>query len=108
MGNLKEVTDSDFTDIVIASEKPVLVDFWAEWCRPCHIVAPEVEAIAQSHAEKLEVVKLNIDENPSTAGQYGVMSIPTLLLFVDGVEKARLVGARPRDAILSEIQSFLG
>lgn len=105
---LKQLTDKDFDAEVIDSDTPVLVDFWAEWCQPCHVVAPEVQALAEEQQGKLKVAKLDIDANPSIAQKYGVMSIPTLLLFVDGAEKARLVGARPKDHIFSEIESHLG
>jgi len=99
-----DVTDADFEERVLGSETPVLVDFWAEWCVPCHMVSPVVEEIARDHAEALSVGKLNVDDNPETARRYGVMSIPTLIVFKDGQEKARVVGARGKDAILREIE----
>jgi thioredoxin 1 len=105
---LKDLTEADFDAEVIDSDTPVLVDFWAEWCHPCHIVAPEVHALAEEQEGKLKVAKLDIDANPNIAQRYGVMSIPTLLLFVDGAEKARVVGARPKDYIYGEIESYLG
>lgn len=107
MNKLAAATDESFDAEVVDSERPVLVDFWAEWCHPCHLIEPHVKAISEEYIEKLKVVKLNIDENPETARRFGVMSIPTLLLFVDGAEKARLIGARPKDAILDEIKGFL-
>src|SRR6059036_691949 len=94
MGSAKTVTDSSFDTDVLGSEEPVLVDFWAEWCVPCHMVSPVVEEIGQEKGESLRVAKLNIDENPEVTRRYGVMSIPTLMLFKDGEEKARVVGAR--------------
>src|SRR5919109_2639229 len=94
MGNIGEVTDQDFQTKVLDSETPVLVDFWADWCVPCHMVSPVVEEIAQEKAGGLVVAKLNVDDNPQTAKQFGVMSIPTLILFKGGEEKARVVGAR--------------
>ena len=103
MGNIGEVTDQDFQNKVLESETPVLVDFWADWCVPCHMVSPVVEEIAQEKAGGLVVAKLNVDDNPQTAKQFGVMSIPTLILFKNGEEKARVVGARGKDAILREI-----
>src|ERR687887_2300380 len=103
MGNIGEVTDQDFQSRVLQSDKPVLVDCWADWCVPCHMVSPVVEEIAQEKGEGLAVAKLNVDDNPETARQFGVMSIPTLILFVGGEEKARVVGARGKDAILREI-----
>lgn len=108
MAEVPSVTDDTFRAEVLDSDRPVLVDFWADWCHPCHQIAPHVEAIAQENAGSLKVVKLNIDEHPQTPRSYGVMSIPTLLLFVDGQEKSRLIGARPKDAILSEIAPHLG
>jgi thioredoxin 1 len=93
------VSDQDFTQEVLGSELPVLVDFWAQWCGPCHIVAPVVEEIATERAEGLRVAKLNVDENPHTAQQYGVLSIPTLILFGGGEEQGRVVGARSKASI---------
>ena len=104
MGNIGEVTDQDFQNKVLESETPVLVDFWADWCVPCHMVSPVVEEIAQEKGGGLVVAKLNVDDNPQTAKQFGVMSIPTLILFKGGEEKARVVGARGKDAILREIE----
>jgi len=101
--NIIEVDDLDFEARVLGSDVPVLVDFWAEWCAPCHIVAPEVEKIAREHAGKVTVAKLNVDDSPKIAGTYAVMSIPTLILFKDGKEATRLIGARGKDAILRDI-----
>jgi thioredoxin 1 len=98
-----DVTDQDFEERVLGSERPVLVDFWAEWCVPCHMVSPVVEEIGRDKGEDLQVAKLNIDENPDVTRKYGVMSIPTLMLFKDGQEIARVVGARGKDALLKEI-----
>jgi len=102
-----DVTDQDFEDRVLKSEEPVLVDFWAEWCVPCHMVSPVVEEIGQEKGESLRVAKLNIDENPEVTRRYGVMSIPTLMLFKDGEERARMVGARGKEALLKEIDPHL-
>ncbi|HCO01848.1 MAG TPA: thioredoxin [Actinobacteria bacterium] len=102
--NITEVTDSDFDSEVLRSDRPVLVDFWAEWCVPCHMVSPVVEEIAREHSDRLKAAKLNVDDNPDTARQYGVMSIPTLIVFKDGQEKARVIGARGKEAILREIE----
>lgn len=93
------VGDQDFTHAVLGSDLPVLVDFWAQWCGPCHIVATVVEEIAAERAGRLRVAKLNVDENPYTAEQYGVLSIPTLILFRGGEEQGRVVGARSKDSI---------
>jgi thioredoxin 1 len=101
------LTEADFEERVLRSETPVLVDFWAEWCVPCHMVAPVVEEIAREKGDQLLVGKLNIDEHPALAQRYGVMSIPTLMLFVKGEEKARVIGARGKDAILREIDPHL-
>jgi thioredoxin 1 len=102
-----DVTDQDFEERVLKSDEPVLVDFWAEWCVPCHMVSPVVEEIGQEKGETLRVAKLNIDENPEVTRRYGVMSIPTLMLFKGGEEKARVVGARGKEALLREIDPHL-
>ncbi|MGH2728554.1 MAG: thioredoxin [Actinomycetota bacterium] len=102
-----QVTDSDFEEKVLGSSTPVLVDFWAEWCGPCHMVAPVLEEIANEKAGALTIAKLDIDENPDTARRFGILSIPSMLLFVDGVEKRRLVGARGKQQILGELTEFL-
>ncbi|MDX1449186.1 MAG: thioredoxin [Acidimicrobiia bacterium] len=104
--NMITLTDSSFTD-AINGDQPMLVDFWAEWCGPCRLVAPVLEEIAQEHGDKLTVGKLNIDDNPQSAASYDVMSIPTMILYKDGVEKKRIVGARPKHQILSELAEFL-
>lgn len=93
------VSDDDFAQKVLDSDLPVLVDFWADWCGPCHIVAPVVEELGREHARTLRVAKLNVDENPNTSQQYGVLSIPTLILFTSGKEQGRVVGARSKDFI---------
>ena len=107
MANIGDVTDAEFQGKVLDSEIPVLVDFWAEWCVPCHMVSPAVEEIGVEHAEILTVAKLNIDDNPDATRTYGVMSIPSLILFKGGEEVARVVGAKPKDAILRDLQSHL-
>jgi thioredoxin 1 len=98
-----DVTDADFEERVLGSESVVLVDFWAEWCVPCHMVSPVVEEIGRDKGEALQVAKLNIDDNPDVTRRFGVMSIPTLMLFKNGEEVARVVGARGMDALLKEI-----
>ncbi|MFM8944638.1 MAG: thioredoxin [Actinomycetota bacterium] len=100
------VSEQDFQQKVLDG-KAVLVDFWAEWCGPCHMVAPVVEDIANEKGDTLQVAKLNIDDNPSTAQRYGVMSIPTLILFVGGEEKARIVGAQGKERILAQLDQHL-
>jgi thioredoxin 1 len=99
-----DVTDADFEERVLGSDGVVLVDFWAEWCVPCHMVSPVVEEIGRDKGEALQVAKLNIDDNPDVTRRFGVMSIPTLMLFKDGEEIARVVGARGKDALLKEIE----
>jgi thioredoxin 1 len=96
---VKEVTDNSFEHDVLKSEKPVLVDFWAEWCGPCRMLAPTVEAIAEQYSESAVVVKLNVDDNPSTAASYGIRGIPTLILFSGGKEVERVVGATSKESI---------
>jgi thioredoxin 1 len=102
-----EVTDQGFEQEVLGSDVPVLVDFWADWCVPCHMVSPVVEEIGRDKADVLRVAKLNVDDNPQAAQRFGVMSIPTLILFVGGQEVSRVVGAKPKDAILREIQDHI-
>ena len=101
------VTDTNFEERVLKSETPVLVDFWAEWCGPCHMVAPVLEEIAVERKATLTIAKLDVDSNPETARRYGILSIPSMLLFVDGVEKRRIVGARGKNQILGEISEFI-
>jgi thioredoxin 1 len=101
------VTDDTFTQEVLQSDKPVLVDFWAEWCGPCRMISPVLEEIAAEHAEKIRVVKLNIDENPETARTYSIMSIPTMSVFVGGKVDSQIVGAKPKAAILKELSAYL-
>ena len=103
--NTLTATDDTFSDIVSA-DKPVLVDFWAEWCGPCRMIAPILDEVA-SENDSLSIAKLNVDENPQAAMQHDVMSIPTMILFQDGVEKKRLVGARSKAALMDELAEFL-
>ena len=103
MAGVTEVTDQGFDQEILKADVPVLVDFWADWCVPCHMVSPVVEEIGQDKSAVMRVAKLNVDDNPDTARRYGVMSIPTLILFVGGEERARVVGAKPKDAILREL-----
>lgn len=97
---MREVTEQDFNEIVVGADMPVIVDFWAEWCGPCRLVHPELEKIATEYDGKVVVVKLNIDEAPGVAAKYGIMSIPTIALFVDGAVRSQVVGARPKDDIV--------
>ena len=107
VANIGDVNDTEFQASVLDSETPVLVDFWAEWCVPCHMVSPVVEEIGQEKGQDLKVAKLNIDENPDATRTYGVMSIPSLILFKAGKEVVRVTGARPKDAILRDLDPHL-
>lgn len=102
-----EVTDATFSDEVLKSDKPVLVDFWAPWCGPCRMVSPIVDEIGDELADQLKVVKVNTDDNMQTAGQYGITSIPALYVFKDGEVVKQIIGARPKPALLEEIQPLL-
>ena len=103
----KSVTDQSFDSDVLQSATPVLVDFWAEWCGPCKMIAPVLEEIAEENSAKLSVVKLNIDENPGAARDYQIMSIPTMAVFQGGKIVKQIVGAKPKAAILKDLESFL-
>ena len=105
--NTKTVTDATFATDVLQSDKPVLVDFWAEWCGPCKMVAPVLEEIAGEHAGKITVAKLNIDENPNVARDYQIMSIPTMAVFEKGKIVKSIVGAKPKAAILKDLEAYL-
>jgi thioredoxin 1 len=106
-GKTFEVTDNTFQNDVLDSETPVLVDFWAEWCGPCKMIAPFVEQISLEYAGKLKVAKLDADANLQVMQQYGVMGIPTLILFKDGKPVERLQGFRPKDDILKKVEPHL-
>jgi thioredoxin 1 len=101
------VSDSTFEKDVLQSEKPVLVDFWAEWCAPCRMLAPTIDAIAEQFSGTAGVVKVNVDENTSTAQRYGIKGIPTLILFRDGKEVERVVGATSKDSISRMIEKHV-
>lgn len=107
MSEVTEVKEADFKEVVLESELPVLVDFWAPWCGPCRMVAPVVEEIAQQYEGKIKVVKLNTDENPQIASQYGIRSIPTLMVFKDGEKKDMVVGAVPKTTLSNTLEKHL-
>jgi thioredoxin len=106
--NTVTVTDKTFAADVLNSDKLVLVDFWAEWCGPCRMVAPVLEEIAAEHADEITIAKLDIDENPGTARDYQVMSIPTMILFKGGEPVKQIVGAKPKAALLQDLADYLG
>ena len=104
---LKTVTDDTFTQDVLQSDKPVLVDYWAVWCGPCRMIAPILEEIDRTHGDKLQIAKMNVDENPLTASSYGIVSIPTLNVFQGGRVVKQIIGAKPKVALLRDLAEYL-
>lgn len=107
MGAITKVTAATFDAEVLKNSKPVLVDYWAEWCGPCRMVEPVLEEIAAEHSGKIDIVKLNVDENPGIAQQYGILNIPTMSVFKDGAVVKEIVGAKPKTALLRELAEFI-
>lgn len=107
MSEVTEIKEADFQELVLNSELPVLVDFWAPWCGPCRMVAPVVAEIAEKYDGKVTVFKLNTDENPQIASQYGIRSIPTLIIFKDGEKKETVVGAVPKSTLAEHLEKHL-
>jgi thioredoxin 1 len=107
MASVKIVTDESFERDVLKSSKPVIVEYWAEWCPPCRQVAPVLDAIAAEHAASIDVVKLNVDENPQTALKYAVMQVPTLNLYSGGDVVKQVIGARSKSSLLREFADFI-
>ena len=105
--HVKEVNDASFEQDVLQSARPVLVDFWAPWCAPCRMIAPAVEAVAEQFRDSAAVVKLNVDENPSTSQRFGIKGIPTLILFRDGKEAERVVGATSKESLARLVEKGL-
>jgi thioredoxin 1 len=107
MANVKTLSDSTFTEEIGAATEPVIVDFWAEWCGPCKMIAPVLDEIAAEHEGKISIAKLNVDDNPKVARDFEVMSIPTLIVFKDGQPAKRLIGAKGKGQLLDELADFL-
>jgi thioredoxin 1 len=107
MGEIKAVTDESFQADVLANSKPVIVEYWAQWCGPCRMVAPVLAEIAAEHADQIDVVKLNIDDNPVTAQKYQIMAVPMMSVFSGGEVVKQVLGAKPKSALLRDFSDFI-
>ena len=107
-GEILQLTDDTFDELVVSSSLPTMVDFWAEWCAPCKAIAPVVEALAEEYVGKIRVGKLNVDENPKTASRFSIRGIPTLLIFKDGAVQEQIVGAQPKATIKQVLDKVVG
>ena len=107
MSSAKAVTDASFQSDVLEHDKPIMVDFWAEWCGPCRAVSPILDKIAEENADKLSIVKLNVDDNPATAEKYGITSIPAMFVFEKGQVVKKVIGAKPKPALEADLAEFL-
>jgi thioredoxin 1 len=105
---IPEVTDTSFDADVLASERPVLVDFWAPWCGPCRVMDPVIEELAERHGDRISFARMDVDDNPETAARFDILSMPTLLVFEAGEVRRRLIGARPRRKLEEELAAWLG
>ena len=108
MSEMVQVTDAEFDQQVLASDKPVVLDFWAPWCGPCRMMEPVLKELADEYEDKIVIGKLNVDENPATATKFDVLSIPTLLVFANGEVAKKLVGAMPKKKLVEELAEWIG